>query len=149
MNQRMSTRTITVAMAIIQQDGKYLMQLRDDIPTIIYPGVWAFFGGHIEPGEKPEAALRRELKEEIGYSAGELTQFCCSHAGQYVRHIYSCQLDVPIAELSLQEGWDLKLLTIAEIQQGVAYSDKAIAYKPLGDVHRQILLDFIATQTSY
>lgn len=44
------TQPISVAIAIIHQDGKYLMQLRDDLPTIAYPGVWGFFGGHIEPG---------------------------------------------------------------------------------------------------
>ena len=149
MNQRMQTRAISVVMAIIHQDGKYLMQLRDDIPTIIYPGVWAFFGGHIEPGEEPEPALKRELKEEINYSVGELTQFCSNHVGEYIRHIYSCPLNVSVAELNLQEGWDFKLLTIAEIQQGYAYSTEAIAYKPLGDIHRQILLDFLTTQTSH
>ncbi len=146
MNQTQTT-PISVAIAIIHQDGKYLMQLRDDIPTIIYPGVWAFFGGHIEPGESPEAALRRELSEEIDYSVEGLTKFCCSRAGKYVRHIYSCPLNVSVAELNLQEGWDLKLLTIAEIQQGFAYSTKAIANKPLGDIHRQIMLDFIASRT--
>jgi mutator protein MutT len=31
-----------------------------------YPDVWDFAGGHIEPGETPGAALRRELAEELG-----------------------------------------------------------------------------------
>ena len=62
-----------MAVAIIHQDGKYLMQLQDDIVGIAYPGVWGFFGGHLEPGELPEAGLRRELIEEIGYWADRLT----------------------------------------------------------------------------
>ena len=41
---RASARLTSVAMAIIYQDNKYLMQLRDDIPSIVYPGVWAFLG---------------------------------------------------------------------------------------------------------
>lgn len=37
-----------------------------------YPNVWDFPGGHVEPGEVPEHALRRELLEEIGIN---VTQF--------------------------------------------------------------------------
>ncbi|MEN9519917.1 MAG: hypothetical protein RLZZ381_2505 [Cyanobacteriota bacterium] len=145
MNYISQTQLISVAIAIIHQDGKYLMQLRDDISTIVYPGVWAFFGGHIEPGEEPEIALRRELREEINYSAPVLTKFGSNQTGNYLRHIFSCPLTIPVSELDLQEGWDLKLLTPEEIQQGFAYSNRAIANKPLGDVHRQIMLGFIAS----
>ncbi|PSB06946.1 NUDIX hydrolase, partial [Pleurocapsa sp. CCALA 161] len=130
------TQPISVAIAIIHQDGKYLMQLRDDLPTIAYPGVWGFFGGHIEPGEEPEAALRRELEEEINYLSPTLTKFCANQTGNYIRHIFSSPLTVSVSELDLKEGWDMKLLTPKEIQQGFAYSDRAIANKPLGDVHR-------------
>lgn len=145
MNYVSQTQLISVAIAIIYQDGKYLMQLRDDIPNIVYPGVWGFFGGHIEPGEEPEIALKRELIEEINYSAPVLTKFCSNQIGNYIRHIFSCPLTIPVSELVLNEGWDLKLLTPEEIHQGFAYSPKAIANKPLGDVHRQIMLDFIAS----
>jgi 8-oxo-dGTP pyrophosphatase MutT (NUDIX family) len=51
---------------ITDQHGRYLMQLRDDKPGILHPGAWGLFGGGIEPGEAPEAAVRRELVEEIG-----------------------------------------------------------------------------------
>ena len=63
----MTKNQVEVAIAILYRDGKFLLQLRDDIPGIAYPGCWALFGGHIEPGEIPEIALKRELQEEIGY----------------------------------------------------------------------------------
>ena len=31
-----------------------------------YPDVWDLFGGHVEEGESPEEALRREAREELG-----------------------------------------------------------------------------------
>lgn len=51
---------------ILDQHGRYLMQLRDDKPGILHPGAWGMFGGGIEPGETPEQAVQRELAEEIG-----------------------------------------------------------------------------------
>jgi 8-oxo-dGTP pyrophosphatase MutT (NUDIX family) len=56
-------------------DGRYLMQLRDDNPSIILPDHWACFGGSIEPGESAEAALRRELLEELDYRPAAVAFF--------------------------------------------------------------------------
>lgn len=54
---------VEVALAMLQRDGRWLIQLRDEIPTIVAPGCWGLFGGHLDPGETPEQALRRELLE--------------------------------------------------------------------------------------
>lgn len=60
--------------AIIRlDDGRFLMQLRDDKPGIFYPDHWGLFGGAVEPGETPEEALRREIREELGFDLTEAT----------------------------------------------------------------------------
>ena len=54
-----------VAAILIDDRGRYLLQLRDEAPQIWYPGHWGLFGGSVEPGENEVAALRRELYEEL------------------------------------------------------------------------------------
>lgn len=49
------------------QDGRVLLLKRADSAQDA-PGTWAFPGGGIEAGETPEAAARRELQEECGYT---------------------------------------------------------------------------------
>jgi 8-oxo-dGTP pyrophosphatase MutT (NUDIX family) len=54
-----------VVAIIIDELGRYLVQLRDAKPTIFFPDHWGCFGGAIEPGETDRECLARELKEEI------------------------------------------------------------------------------------
>ena len=53
-----------VAVALIDGDGRVLVQERPAGKSLA--GLWEFPGGKIEPGETPEAALVRELAEELG-----------------------------------------------------------------------------------
>src|SRR5262249_19104994 len=54
-----------VAALLVLEDGRYIMQLRDDVPNIWYPGHWGLFGGGVDDREDEVAALRRELREEL------------------------------------------------------------------------------------
>lgn len=51
---------------VVTDDGRLLLHHRDDKAGIAHPGCWAGFGGAVEDGESVEAALRREVLEEIG-----------------------------------------------------------------------------------
>ncbi|MBD1897519.1 NUDIX hydrolase [Coleofasciculus sp. FACHB-129] len=134
---------VEVAIAILYRHGKFLLQLRDNIPGILYPGHWAFFGGHIEPGETPDDAIKRELLEEIGYTPPALSLFGYYPDTYVLRHVYQAPLPVELNQLVLGEGWDMDLLTPEEIQRGEGYSEKAEQVRPLGPPHQKILLDFM------
>lgn len=56
-----------VAAAIVDADDRILVAQR--APGTALAGLWEFPGGKIEPGETPEAALVRELDEELGIAA--------------------------------------------------------------------------------
>ena len=58
------TRTIVVGL-VWNRRGELLF-CRMDPKRGVFPGQWGFPGGGIEPGEKMEEALHRELREEIG-----------------------------------------------------------------------------------
>jgi len=65
---------IEVVAAVIERDGRYLITRR--LEGTHLAGLWEFPGGKLLPGEQPEDALRRELKEELGVevAVGELIQ---------------------------------------------------------------------------
>ena len=58
----MPMKTIRVAAAVIRRDGTVFATQRGYGP---YKDSWEFPGGKIEPGETPEEALRREIREEL------------------------------------------------------------------------------------
>ena len=141
----MNNQPIHVAIAILYQKNKFLMQLRDNIPGILYPGYWGLFGGHIEPDETPDIAVKREILEEIGYNLPSFVEFGCYFDERVVRHVFHAPLLVELNQLVLNEGWDMGLLTLEDINQGNCYSENAGEVRPLGNVHQRIILDFIET----
>ncbi len=67
---------MVVAAALIDADGRVLVQQRPADKSMA--GLWEFPGGKIEPHETPEAALIRELHEELGI---ETHSSCLAPAG--------------------------------------------------------------------
>ena len=72
---------VRAAVVVLSDRGRWLVQRRP--ATGLLPGLWEFPGGHIERGERPEDAARRELREETGLSADRWVRLGT------VRHAYS------------------------------------------------------------
>ena len=60
---------LVAACALIDADGRVLIAQRP--PGKLMAGLWEFPGGKVEPGERPEATLIRELREELGIVVSE------------------------------------------------------------------------------
>lgn len=64
------TRIVLVAaVALVDIDGRVLIARRPEGKPMA--GLWEFPGGKVEAGERPETALLRELKEELGIDVSE------------------------------------------------------------------------------
>ncbi|HEX8225535.1 MAG TPA: (deoxy)nucleoside triphosphate pyrophosphohydrolase [Allosphingosinicella sp.] len=92
--QKNPTLTV-VAAALVDGEGRVLLQRR--APGRAMAGLWEFPGGKVEPGERPEAALVRELDEELGIEvdAAELSPAAFASADNAGRHmlllLYLCR----------------------------------------------------------
>jgi len=123
--------TLQIAVAVLERDGHWLLQLRDDIAGIVYPGTWGLFGGHLDPGETPNQGLRRELLEEISWEAGDLTPWFEHQDPHRVLHIFRGPLTVPLERLVLEEGQDMVLASFAELRSGMVWSPRLGERRPL------------------
>ncbi len=137
---------VEVAIAILFRGQDFLMQLRDDIPNIVYPGHWGLFGGHLEPGETPEIAVVREVIEEIGYQISDPVKFGVYEDKRAIRHVFVAPINVNLRDLTLMEGWDMDFLTQSDIERGQHFSARSHSFQPLVSTAQRILLDFIESK---
>ncbi|TGX52469.1 (deoxy)nucleoside triphosphate pyrophosphohydrolase [Sphingomonas gei] len=76
-----------VAVALVDRKGRVLVQQRP--PGKPMAGLWEFPGGKVEPAETPEAALARELAEELGIQVAteSLVPLAFASEGLGARHL--------------------------------------------------------------
>lgn len=111
------------AAIIVTDDARYLLQLRDDIPRIFYPGHWGCFGGALSVGETPLQAIKRELEEELEFNSDvgrEFVNFDFDFAplgqSRIRRTYYEITVrDDQVARFVLHEGAAFRLFAAAEI----------------------------------
>lgn len=114
--------------AILIVEGSYLLQLRDGKPGIFFPSHWGCFGGAVDPGEGLEAALARELAEELDLHAapGAIRYFTrfdfdLAFAGLQPiwRHFYEVRIERAIlSSLVLREGSNMQTFSAEAILAG-------------------------------
>ena len=91
--------TLVVACALIDADNRVLIAQRPEGKQLA--GLWEFPGGKLEPGERPEAALIRELREELGI----VTQETCLAPLTFASYAYeSFHLLMPLYICRRWEG---------------------------------------------
>jgi 8-oxo-dGTP diphosphatase len=87
-------KSVEVVAAIIEKEGKYFATQRGYGD---FKDGWEFPGGKVEPGEQPEQAIIREIKEELE-STVSIIKFLCTVEHDYpkfhlIMHCYLCQLE--------------------------------------------------------
>ncbi len=80
--QKAKPTVLVVAVALVDADGRVLIARRPEGKMMA--GQWEFPGGKVKPGELPEAAVVRELKEEL---AVDITESCLAPL-TFASHVY-------------------------------------------------------------
>ena len=95
----MSRLLLVAAAALVDVDGRVLICQRPEGKQLA--GLWEFPGGKVEAGETPEAALIRELEEELGITVAQ----ACLAPFVFASHAYEdFHLLMPLYLLRRWEG---------------------------------------------
>ncbi|MFA4946097.1 MAG: NUDIX domain-containing protein [Candidatus Micrarchaeia archaeon] len=127
----MSEFNVTVV-GFVHTRGKLLICKRAETKKFL-PGYWELPGGHVEEGEIPQDALRRELKEELGIDSTVLNPFDCfsysSHKGASIEIAFFVTVEKPasiapvnredVAEVRWVNEKELDLFKISEQEKAV------------------------------
>lgn len=103
-----------------------------------HPGEWAFAGGHVEDGESPEQAARRECLEETGYEPAKLLEIGKVSDGltEFTTFYHECRrFDVAISDESTDYLWVPIGQTPEPMHPGCAYILESDAFKAIKKAH--------------
>ncbi|KWN80861.1 hypothetical protein WM24_23800 [Burkholderia ubonensis] len=103
---KVDAELVKAAGTLIIADGNILFLRRGNGGD--HPSEWAFPGGHIESGESPEEAARRETAEETGYEPHKLIELGTTNDGavEFTTFYHECRtFDVKLSDESTEYLW--------------------------------------------
>ena len=103
-----------VGIILVDARGRFLLNLRVAEPEVALPGRWAILAGAIEPGETPEEAALREVREEIGHPLRRIHPIVHVSWPRRV-YLYGAGLPVAAEDVRLGEGVEHRLLTLEDV----------------------------------
>lgn len=110
---------VHVVCAVLERDGLVLVAKRPEGKRLA--GFWEFPGGKIEPGESAEAALHRELREELGCEVEVLASgpsvLHDYEWGRILLHPFRCRLRQGSPDLVAHEHSALKWVKRQDLAQ--------------------------------
>ncbi|KKQ25633.1 MAG: hypothetical protein US39_C0005G0010 [Microgenomates group bacterium GW2011_GWC1_37_12b] len=132
------------AIAIIVNDNKILFIKRDNIPTIAEPDKWQLPGGHLEEGETPIKALKRELVEEVSYSPKKIHYI--GSLKNKVREVsifwsYVDKNEIERFKLGPLEGQEIKFMTVEDALNKRLTSNVKLYLSSYKDIIKKHLYD--------
>jgi 8-oxo-dGTP diphosphatase len=100
---------VIAAIIFENNNGEFLLYLRDKKPGIPFPDHWDLIGGHVEDGETPDEALVREVKEELDidlkeYKFYKMFECLTGDAYENIKYIYTGKINIPVEKITLLEG---------------------------------------------
>ncbi|OQP05725.1 DNA mismatch repair protein MutT [Geobacillus sp. 46C-IIa] len=105
-----------VGAAIRSKQGDVLCALRG--PNMSLPNVWEFPGGKVEEGESPEAALVREIREELGctISVGKLLADVFHGYEHAIVHLRTYEARLIAGEPQVREHAELRWVPLSQLR---------------------------------
>lgn len=130
-----------IAAAALVREGRLLLGHRHPL-RLNYPDCWDLVGGHVEPGESPDDALRRECMEEIGVRVQNPRpiEMACSDPALDMRVFLVTEWIGEPANLAPEEHDDLRWFTPEQIPE-LVIADAAALPGLLRVVRGQTTLD--------
>lgn len=133
-------KPISYAAIIVQNlEGEVLLLLRENKSTPLYPKHWTLIGGKVEPGETPEMAAQRQLREETGMDP-ELSFWKCYERQHPLftidQHIFTCKAEDAPSLLVL--GRDAQFFKPSEV-----------AYLKIGYGFKELLQQYLVTAVDH
>jgi 8-oxo-dGTP diphosphatase len=109
---------IEAVVAIIRRDDRYLF-VRRSHHLAAGAGYWSPVSGRVEPGETEQAALKREVMEEVGLDVVADRKICCipTPDGRFGLNFWTTSLVGGEARLVSDEASELRWVTLDEMRE--------------------------------